>query len=39
VRAALDEIGYDGWATAEVDAGGKDHLADVKKRMDRVLGL
>lgn len=39
VRAALAEIGYDGWATAEVDAGGKEHLTDVKKRMDRVLGL
>lgn len=39
VRAALGEIGYDGWATAEVDAGDKAHLADVKKRMDRVLSL
>lgn len=39
IRAALAEIGYDGWATAEVDGGGKAHLADVKQRMDRVLGL
>jgi hexulose-6-phosphate isomerase len=39
VRAALADIGYDGWATAEVDAGGKEYLADVKKRMDRVLDL
>ncbi|MDZ4772359.1 MAG: sugar phosphate isomerase/epimerase [Planctomycetota bacterium] len=37
VRAALAEIGYDGWATAEVDSSDKEQLADVKKRMDRVL--
>ena len=35
---ALGEIGYDGWATAEVDSGGREHLADVKKRMDSILG-
>ena len=39
IRAALGEIGYEGWATAEVDAGDKAHLADVKKRLDRVLSL
>lgn len=38
IRAALAEVGYHGWATAEVDAGGRDHLVDVKKRMDAVLG-
>lgn len=37
IRKALSKIGYDGWATAEVDSGDKDHLLDVKKRMDRVL--
>jgi hexulose-6-phosphate isomerase len=38
IRAALSEIGYHGWATAEVDAGGREYLIDVKKRMDAVLG-
>jgi hexulose-6-phosphate isomerase len=38
IRAALREIDYHGWATAEVDAGGREHLIDVKKRMDAVLG-
>jgi hexulose-6-phosphate isomerase len=38
IRAALSEVGYHGWATAEVDAGGREHLIDVKKRMDAVLG-
>jgi len=39
VLKALGEIGYDGWATSEVKGGGRAHLADVSKRMDRVLGL
>jgi L-ribulose-5-phosphate 3-epimerase len=39
VRAALSEIGYSGFATAEVEGGAEKELADVKKRMDRVLGL
>lgn len=38
VLAALGAIGYEGWATAEVEAGGREHLLDVKRRMDRVLG-
>ena len=37
VCAALDEIGYDGWATAEVKGGGRERLADVARRMDRVF--
>jgi len=36
---ALGEIGYDGWATAEVNTGGEDYLRDVAARMDRVLEL
>jgi hexulose-6-phosphate isomerase len=36
---ALAEIGYDGWATAEVSGGGEAELRDVAQRMDRVLGL
>lgn len=38
VRAALRDIGYEGWATAEVRGGDRERLADVKARMDRVLG-
>ena len=36
---ALDEVGYQGWATAEVGGGGRDVLTDISKRMDKVLGL
>ena len=39
ILKALDEVGYQGWATAEVGGGGRDALADVSKRMDQVLGL
>ena len=39
VRAALTEIGYRGWATAEVGGGGPDRLKDIKARMDGVLGV
>lgn len=39
VRAALAEVGYtSGWATAEVPGGGRDRLAEIKRRMDAVLG-
>ncbi len=38
VRAALAEVGYRGWAAAEVSGGDRKHLADVLARMDRVLG-
>jgi hypothetical protein len=34
---ALREIGYEGWATAEVSGGGKQRLSDVAQRMDRIL--
>jgi L-ribulose-5-phosphate 3-epimerase len=34
---ALDEVGYKGWATAEVWARSIDELNDVSKRLDRVL--
>jgi hexulose-6-phosphate isomerase len=39
VRAALDEVGFSGWATAEVRGGDRERLADLARRMDRVLGL
>jgi hexulose-6-phosphate isomerase len=38
-RAALAEIGYTGWATAEVKGGGRERLAEIVRRMDESLGL
>lgn len=37
VRKALAEIGFTGWATAEVAGGDRDRLAEIAARMDRVL--
>ena len=37
VMKALREINYSGWAAAEINAGGRDHLADTAQRMDRIL--
>jgi hexulose-6-phosphate isomerase len=39
VRRALDEIGYTGWAAAEVDGGGPDRLREIANNMNRVLEL
>jgi hexulose-6-phosphate isomerase len=39
VVKALEEIGYHGWATAEVAGGGEKELRDVAERMNRCLGL
>ncbi|MBX9627440.1 MAG: sugar phosphate isomerase/epimerase [Gemmataceae bacterium] len=39
VLKALGEVGYDGWATAEVGGGGEDVLRKVKAQMDKVLGV
>lgn len=39
VLKALAEVGYDGWATAEVGGGGEDHLKKISAQMDKVLGL
>ena len=39
VRKALTEIGFSGWATAEVRGGGKERLKEIAERMDRALGL
>ena len=36
--AALDDVGYRGWATAEVSGGDRARLADIARRMDDVLG-
>lgn len=37
VCAALDRIGYSGWASAEVGGGGSERLAEIANRMDRVF--
>lgn len=39
VLKALAEIGYNGWATAEVGGGGEEHLRKISAQMDKVLGL
>lgn len=39
VLKALADIGYDGWATAEVGGGGEEHLKKISAQMDKVLGL
>ncbi|WP_425397675.1 sugar phosphate isomerase/epimerase family protein [Aeoliella sp.] len=39
VRAALAETGFTGWCTAEVRGGGRERLADIAARMNRVLDL
>lgn len=39
VLKALGEVGYDGWATAEVAGGDEAWLKDVAERMNKVLGL
>lgn len=39
VLKALDEVGYHGWATAEVGGGGRDVLQDIAERMNKALGL
>jgi hexulose-6-phosphate isomerase len=39
VLKACAEVGYTTWATAEVKGGDEAWLADVSKRMDKILGL
>lgn len=39
VLKALAEVGYHGWATAEVGGGGREKLKDIADRMNRILGL
>jgi hexulose-6-phosphate isomerase len=39
VRRALDEIGYTGWAAAEVDGGGPDQLREIANQMNRVFEI
>ena len=39
VREALGDIGFTGWATAEVGGGGLERLTTVRKQMEKVFGL
>lgn len=39
VLGALGEIGFDGWATAEVPGGDRQRLEEIAEGMDRVLEL
>ncbi|MDF2378151.1 MAG: sugar phosphate isomerase/epimerase [Verrucomicrobiales bacterium] len=39
VRAAIRKIGFKGWASAEVSGGGRERMAEISRRMDKVLGL
>lgn len=39
VRKALDEIGFTGWATAEVGGGNVERLTIVRKQMEKAFGL
>lgn len=39
VRKALDEIGFAGWATAEVEGGGLERLTLVREQMEKAFGL
>ena len=39
VMAALKEIGYQGWGTAEIPGGGRERLTEIAKRMDRIFAL
>jgi hexulose-6-phosphate isomerase len=37
VMAALKDIRYSGWATAEIPGGDRERLADISRRMDRIF--
>ncbi len=39
VRAALKDINFKGWATAEVRGGDRTRMADIARRMDKILDL
>ena len=39
VLKALADVGYNGWATAEVGGGGEEHLRKISALMDKVLGV
>ncbi len=37
VMSALRDIGYEGWGTAEIPGGGRERLATIAQRMDRIF--
>ena len=37
VMKALDDIGFEGWFTAEIGGGGVNRLEDIAARMDRII--
>ena len=37
VMRALEDVGFRGWLTAEVGGGGRERLADIGARMDRIV--
>ena len=37
VQAALADVGYSGWATAEIPGGDAERLREIARRMDRIL--
>ena len=39
VREALQEIGFTGWATAEVKGGGLERLTQVRQQMEQAFGV
>jgi hexulose-6-phosphate isomerase len=39
ILKALAEVGYNGWATAEINGGGEERLKKISAQMDKVLGL
>jgi hexulose-6-phosphate isomerase len=39
VRTALQDIGFTGWATAEVGGGGLDRLTKVRQQMQKAFGV
>lgn len=38
VRKALNEVGYNGWITAEVRGGDENYVKEVSARLDRIFG-
>jgi hexulose-6-phosphate isomerase len=39
VRKALDEVGYNGYMTAELSGGSEAKLTDISERIDRIIAM
>jgi hexulose-6-phosphate isomerase len=39
VRKALDEVGYNGYMTAELGGGNEAYLTDIARRIDRIIAM